>query len=70
MTNALLGNASCKGQSEQEEMINKVKMHSLITNVKVGINSPNLIKHTILQHIIGILYMRRQEERQRWRKKC
>lgn len=38
-----------------EKEMNKVKMHSLITNVRVGINAPNLIKHTTVHHIIVIV---------------
>lgn len=36
-------------------MVNKRKVHHLITSVKVGINAPNLVKHTTFLHIIVII---------------
>ena len=36
-------------------MVNKRKVHHLITSVKIGINAPNLVNYTTFQHIIVII---------------
>ena len=38
-----------------EKKMNKVKTHSLITNVQVIINALNLVKHTTMPHVIVII---------------
>ena len=55
MTDAVLGNASSKGQKLLGGMMNKVKMYSMITKERVGINVHNLIMHITIQHVTAII---------------